>query len=111
MENQLAWMEEDQDIMQKDLLTMMRSLKEPGTYALVDPRQARKSSTSRWRCAMQHTVGTVSSLQIGAVLSQVTIEGLSLQKLFPSPANSGYFAAIYPKRSPWKDALDVGKVT
>ncbi len=39
MERQLQWMREDEDILQRDLPTLLESLKRPGTYTLVDPRE------------------------------------------------------------------------
>ncbi len=40
MEEQIRRMEEDEDIMQRDVATMLHSLKRPGTFVLADPRQA-----------------------------------------------------------------------
>ncbi len=44
------------------------------------------------------------------MLDAFPVEGLNLKKLFISRPDSGYYSILYPKKSPWRFALDNGNL-
>ena len=104
MDKQLERLKTDPEILQRDLPTLLENLKRPGTFAWAYPQEVYALLRS-----INYIIYVSLAFQIPTTLRHYNVEDLNLKKLFPEDNSGVGIGVIYPKKSPWKAPLDIGK--